>query len=46
MSKSKQLVVHMETYSFGHWKIDVKCSCPLGRDHTHEECRNIGESPA
>lgn len=36
-SKSKHPVVHSETFSFGARKIEVKCTCPIARNHTHEE---------
>lgn len=35
--KLKHPVIHIETYSFGQRKIEVKCSCLLGQDHSREE---------
>jgi hypothetical protein len=35
-ARTKPVIAHRETYTFGDRKIEVACSCPLGRDHTHE----------
>ncbi|MBB2967965.1 hypothetical protein FHX33_002735 [Leifsonia aquatica] len=36
-SKAKDPVQHSESYMFGQRKIEVKCTCPIGHDHSHEE---------